>query len=140
MALFGRKAAKAPPAANPRARRADGQSFNERENFRVPVVFDSFAYPAGGGRARIRSVDLSCGGMAFLAVYPFVKGDRFQTVIPVTVEGPLLIYAQILRIHPGTTGVNKYACRFLGLIDDEEAALRQAVFAVQVRDRPRQRA
>lgn len=105
-----------------------------RRNFRVPVVFSSFVYPPGGGRAMLRSVDLSCGGLAFRSPCMLAVGSEFEVVIPITSEGPLLMSAQILRVHLEPDGVNFYACKFIDLIDDEETLLREAVFAIQVND------
>ena len=103
-----------------------------RRNFRVPVVFDSFVYPPGGGRAPMRSVDLSCGGLAFRSPRPFAVGEAFEVVIPMTSEGPLVLTGEILRVHLETDGNNFYACKFIHMIDDEESFLREAVFAIQI--------
>lgn len=102
-----------------------------RKNFRVPVVFDSFIYPTRGGRAPLRSVDLSCGGIAFRCRLTLAVGETFEVVIPLTAEGPLLLHAQILRVHLDPSG-NVYACKFIDMIDDEETMLREAVFAIQI--------
>ena len=103
-----------------------------RRNFRVPVAFESFAYPHGGGRTPILSQDLSCGGIAFYSFRPFAVGDLFQVVIPLTSEGPLLLNAEILRVHFCDNGSNLYAAKFVDMIDDEEAMVREAVFAIQL--------
>ena len=103
-----------------------------RRNFRIPVAFDSFLYPASGGRAALRSVDLSCGGIAFLSDCELAVGAAFELVVPLTSEGPLLIGAQVLRARPMEDGRSLYACKFIDMIDDEEALLREAVFAVQI--------
>ena len=103
-----------------------------RRNFRVPVVFDSFVYPPSGGRSPIKSVDLSCGGIAFRAPRAFAVGDTVEVVVPPTSEGPLLLHAEILRVHLEPEGDNFYACKFVNMIDDEESLLREAVFAIQI--------
>lgn len=103
-----------------------------RRNFRVPVVFDSFVYFRVGGRAELRSVDLSCGGIAFRSTAALAVGSVYQVVVPITSEGPLLLFVQVLRVHLEPTGGNFYACKFVGMIDDEEAMLREAVFAIQI--------
>ncbi len=103
-----------------------------RRNFRVPVAFDSFLYPAGGGRAALRSVDLSCGGIAFLSNMSLAVGDEFEVVVPITAEGPLLLTAHLLRVHLEPGRGNFYACKFIDMIDDEETMLREAVFAIQI--------
>ena len=104
-----------------------------RRNFRVPVRFESFVYPKSiRGRAPMTSVDLSCGGVAFYSPFPFRIGDRFEVVLPMTSEGPLLLTAEILRVHLEPDGQNLYACKFVDMIDDEEALAREAVFAIQL--------
>ena len=103
-----------------------------RRNFRVPVVFDSFVYPRSGGRAALKSVDLSCGGLAFRSPLALAIGDRFETVVPMTSEGPLVLNGEILRVHLEPEDSN-YACKFIDMISDEESYLREAVFAIQVR-------
>ena len=104
-----------------------------RRNFRVPVEFDSFLYPPGGGRAVIRSVDLSCGGIAFRSPQLFTAGDTFEIVIPMTSEGPLILQCQALRTRPDPEAGNFCACKFVDMINDEESFLREAVFAIQIR-------
>ncbi len=103
-----------------------------RRNFRVPVTFDSFVYFRFGGRAEMRSVDLSCGGVAFRSTAALAVGSVYQVVIPITSEGPLLLFIQVLRVHLEPVGGNFYACKFVNMIDDEEAMLREAVFAIQI--------
>ena len=103
-----------------------------RRNFRVPVVFGSFLYPRSGGRAALRSVDLSCGGAAFRANCSLAVGDVFELVVPLTSEGPLLLNAKLLRVHLEPTGPSFFACKFVDMINDEEALLREAVFAIQI--------
>ena len=104
-----------------------------RRNFRVPVRFESFVYPKSvRGRATMTSVDLSCGGVAFYSPVPFRIGDWFEVVRPMTSEGPLLLTAEILRVHLEPNGQNLYACKFVNMIDDEETLAREAVFAIQL--------
>lgn len=102
-----------------------------RRNFRMPVAFDSFLYPRRGGRATLRSVDLSCGGIAFRSRFPLTVGEEFEVVVPITADGPLVLQAQLLRVHLEPDG-NFYACKFVNMIDDEETMLREAVFAIQI--------
>ena len=104
-----------------------------RRNFRVPVTFESLAYPHGVARTQILSQDLSCGGIAFYSFRPFSKGDLFQVVIPITAEAPLLLNAEILRIHFCDNGSNLYAAKFVDMCHDEEAMIREAVFAIQLK-------
>ena len=103
-----------------------------RKNFRMPVDFESFIYFDSGGRAIIRSIDLSCGGIAFYSVSPLDPGEEIDVVIPITVEGPLIVRAKVLRSKPFSPPIQQYACQFIDLIHDEEAAIQEAVFTVQL--------
>ena len=104
-----------------------------RENFRVPVFFESFIYPREGGRAVFHSLDLSCGGIALYCNRSFDVGEVFEVVIPITAEGPLLLDCEVLRAAPFEGNAAwKYAAKFVDLINDQEAALREAVFQLQV--------
>ncbi len=103
-----------------------------RRNFRVPVSFESFVYPPTGGRGALHSIDLSCGGVAFRSPWTFAVGDPFELVIPLTAEGPLLMSAEILRVHLEPSAQNYYACKFVDPIPDEESMLREAVFSIQI--------
>ena len=81
----------------------------------------------------MRSIDLSCGGIAFRSMCLLSVGDVFEVVVPITSEGPLLLNTQLLRVHLEPGSPNFYACKFIDMIDDEESMLREAVFAVQVK-------
>lgn len=103
-----------------------------RQNLRMPVDFESYVYPQGGGRAPIRAHDLSCGGIAFYTAWPFAPREIFEVVIPITEGGPLIVNAEILREKPGNGPEKLYASAFVNLIHDEEALIREAVFNVQL--------
>lgn len=103
-----------------------------RQNLRMPVDFESFAYPLTGGRAQIKSVDLSCGGIAFHASHAFEPREIFEIVIPITEEGPLLLTCELLRSAPNGESSTFYAARFIDLLPEEEAMVREAVFNVQL--------
>ena len=103
-----------------------------RENFRVPVDFECFIYPQEGGRAVYRALDLSCGGLAMYSDRELSVGEVCEVVIPITAEGPLILDCEILRTAPFMGAARKYAARFTDLIHDQEAALREAVFQLQV--------
>ena len=111
-----------------------------RKNLRVPVSVDSFIYPLTGGwpgRRRVRTQDLSCGGVAFFTDHSLRGGERFEIVIPVTSQ-PLVAAGEILRIRPsGQGGAILYAAKFVELCNDEETLLREAVFNLQLSGRPR---
>ena len=113
-----------------------------RENFRMPVDFESYAYLPEGGRAAIRALDLSCGGIAMYSAHPFYLGEIVEIAIPITADGPLLVDCEILRATPFNGPIQRFAGRFVNLIDDQEAALREAVFLAQmqtVQSKPKKR-
>ena len=103
-----------------------------RRNFRMPVVFESFLYLPEGGRYLIRSIDLSCGGIAFYSAGKLDIGARYEVVIPITMEAPLIPRCQVLRAQPYMGPIFFYACKFVDMIDDEETMIREAVFNVQL--------
>lgn len=104
-----------------------------RRNFRMPVSFDSFLYRPGlGGRWLIRSIDLSCGGIAFFSAGPFQTGELYEVVIPITSGSPLIVPCRILRAQDHSGPVRRFAGKFDGIIDDEETLIREAVFSVQL--------
>ena len=91
-----------------------------RRHFRMPVSFESYLYPHAGGRSLFRSIDLSCGGIAFYSAALLGVGDDPEVVIPITSEGPLILSVNILR------------GQFINIIPDQEAMLQEAVFNVQM--------
>ncbi|MBD5134282.1 MAG: PilZ domain-containing protein [Clostridiales bacterium] len=111
-----------------------------RKNLRVVVRFKSFIYPVSGywrGRREIESNDLSCGGIAFFTDHSLQIGERLEVVIPVTSQ-PLVVTCEILRQRPTErTASVMYAGKFLNLCNDEETLLRESVFNLQLRGRPR---
>lgn len=105
-----------------------------RQNLRVPVDFESFAYPESGGRAVVKGDNLSSSGAAFYTTYPFRPHERFEFVIPITTE-PLIVWAEILRSKPHMGPVTLYAAAFSDLCHDEEAKIREAVFSAQIQQK-----
>ena len=110
-------------------------------NLRIPVRFASFIYPLGQalwhGRREIRSIDLSCGGIAFYSSSELQVGERFEIVIPVTAR-PVILRGEVLRKNELNGDRCLYAAKFVGMCNDEETIVREAVFRIQSRDRPRQ--
>lgn len=104
-----------------------------RRNLRMPVYFESLIYFEHGGRALIRAADLSCGGIAFYSTAGLSVGERFEVVIPITTENPSILRAEVLRIQPYAGQVKLFASKFVDLLREEEARVREAVFHVQVR-------
>lgn len=112
-----------------------------RKNFRMPVDFESFIYPDSGGRYIIKSIDLSCGGIAFYTIAELPAGAEMEVVIPITADAPIIVRCTILRAFPVAPPLHKYACQFVGLIQDEENLIQEAVFNIQlahIRDNARQ--
>ena len=110
-----------------------------RRNLRVAVRFKSFIYPISGrwrGRREIESNDLSAGGIAFFTDKSLQVGEQLEVVVPVTVE-PIVVRCEILRMRPGERSEILYAAKFANLCNDEETILREAVFNLQLRGRPR---
>lgn len=115
---------------------ADGDM---RKNLRVIVQFKSFIYPVSGrwrGRRVVESNDLSCGGIAFFTDHSLQVGEQLEVVIPVTSQ-PLVVRCELLRMRPTERSDILYAAKFVGLCNDEETLLREAVFNLQLRGRPR---
>ena len=103
-----------------------------RKHYRVPVKFDSYLYPHTGARSPLRSIDLSCGGIAFFSTTPLGVGEDPDIVIPITSEGPLIVPCEILRRVPFQGPVNQFGAKFINLIHDQEAMIQEAVFQVQM--------
>lgn len=110
-----------------------------RRNLRVPIKFDTFIYPVTGrwrGRREAQAIDLSCGGLAFYADDGLEVGEKLEMVIPVT-EQPVILRCQILRKQELRNWKMLYAVKFVDLCEDEEVTVREAVFSIQLENRPR---
>lgn len=110
-----------------------------RRNLRVPVKFKTFIFPIDGawkGRRYAQSVDLSCGGIAFYADAGLKNREHIEIVIPITSK-PLVLRCEILRQQPLRNDRAFYAAKFVDICDDEETIVREAVFRVQLHNRPR---
>lgn len=111
-----------------------------RRNLRVNVEFDSFLYPITGrwrGRKTVRSVDLSCGGVAFIGEPGLEEREISEIIIPVTLDAPVILQCQLLRIKPLEDGNCFYASKFVNMCEDEEVLVREAVFSLQLATRPK---
>ncbi len=109
-----------------------------RRNLRVPIKFDTFIYPITGrwrGRRAVQSIDLSCGGVAFYGDGGLETGEKLEMVIPVT-EEPVVLRCQILRRQELRNDKMLYAIKFLEMCEDEEVTVREAVFSIQLENRP----
>jgi len=108
-----------------------------RRNLRVPVKFDSFVYPITGswrGRRSVQSLDLSCGGGAFRGDAGLEEGERVELVVP-TVDAPLIMRCQILRVKELQDEKRLYATKFIDMCEDEEVTVRETVFSLQLQSR-----
>ena len=121
--------------------KVDRDSNDMRKNLRVSVHFKSLIYPLTGhwkGRRNIVSNDLSCGGVAFFTDHSLQVGEQLEIVIPVTSQ-PLVVRCQVLRMRPTEDAAVPimYAAKFVELCNDEETLLRESVFNLQLRGRPK---
>ena len=119
----------------------DRDADDMRKNLRVEVRFKSLIYPLSGrwmGRREVESHDLSCGGVAFFTDHSLQVGEQLELVIPVTSQ-PLVVRCQVLRMRPTPEAAIPlmYAAKFVDLCEDEETLLREAVFNLQLRGRPK---
>lgn len=109
-----------------------------RRNLRVPIKFDTFIYPITGqwrGRRAVQSIDLSCGGVAFYGDEGLEVEEKLEMVIPVT-EEPVILRCQILRKQALRNDKLLYAVKFVDMCEDEEVTVREAVFSIQLENRP----
>ena len=75
--------------------------------------------------------------IAFFTDHSLQVGEQVEVVVPVTAQ-PLVLRCQVLGIRPsGRPSCVLYAAKFLDLCNDEETMLREAVFNLQLRGRPR---
>lgn len=110
-----------------------------RKNLRVVVHFKSLIYPITGpwrGRREIESQDLSCGGIAFFTDHSLRVGEHLEVVVPVTAQ-PLVARCELLRMRKTDRSDILYAAKFVDLCNDEETLLRESVFNLQLRGRPK---
>lgn len=118
----------------------DQDAGDMRKNLRVAVRFKSLIYPLSGswtGRRPVESNDLSCGGVAFFTDSSLQIGEQLEIVIPVTSQ-PLVLKCQVLRLRPTERASSVlYAAKFVDMCEDEETVLREAVFNLQLRGRPK---
>ena len=109
-----------------------------RRNLRVPVTFDSFLYPLDNsrwrGRRPIRSLDLSCGGIAFTGEEG-LDLHEVQEIVIVPTEEPVVLQCEILRKKEMEDGSILYATKFENMCEDEEVVVREAVFSLQLAGR-----
>ena len=109
-----------------------------RRHLRIPMAFRTYIYPLHGHGTRlpIISKDISCGGIAFYGQYGLENGETLEIVIPITAN-PLVLRCEILRQQTLRNNRAFYAAKFVDMCNDEETLLREAVFRVQLEDRPR---
>ncbi len=108
-----------------------------QQNLRVQVNFDSFIYPLSGkwkGRRKVVSHDLSCGGIAFYCREELQEKEELEIVVPIT-QNPVVLHISILRKRPSNADVQLYSAKFIDLVREEEALVREAVFGQQIQNR-----
>ncbi len=106
-----------------------------RDNLRVPVSFDSYVYAISEdwkGRAKIKSVDLSCGGMSFICERKLKLDEEIEVTVPIS-HTVLVLKMKIIRIFEKDEKV--YAATFYDMVHDEEVLTREAVFNLQLQNR-----
>jgi c-di-GMP-binding flagellar brake protein YcgR len=94
-------------------------------------------YPITGswrGRRSVQSLDLSCGGVAFRGEAGLKEGEQVELVVP-TVEAPLIMRCQILRVKELQDEKRLYATKFIDMCEDEEVTVRETVFSLQLQSR-----
>ena len=111
-----------------------------RRNLRVPVKFDTFIYPIASsywkGRQPVQSIDLSCGGIAFYSDFYLEVHDEVEIVVTPT-EEPVILHCEVLK-RQELQNRFMYATKFVDLCEDEEVAVREAVFSLQLQARDTQ--
>ncbi|WP_295764736.1 PilZ domain-containing protein [uncultured Oscillibacter sp.] len=111
-----------------------------RRNLRVPVKFDTFIYPVASsywkGRQPVQSIDLSCGGIAFYSDFYLEVHDEVEIVVTPT-EEPVILHCEVLK-RQELQNRFMYATKFVDLCEDEEVAVREAVFSLQLQARDTQ--
>lgn len=108
-----------------------------QSNLRVQVKFSTYIYPQTGKctkRLPVISHDLSCGGIAFYCSGPLEERDQFEIVIPITTQ-PLVLKAQILHLRPSNSNIPMFSAKFVDMVREEEAMVREAVFGRQIQMR-----
>ncbi len=110
-----------------------------RKDLRVPLHRQSFLYfptEKGFGRYEIEFVDISCGGMAFYGPKGIRQTDGLEAALPLNFT-PLIVKCQLLNERELRNEKSLYAAKFQDLCNDEEKAIREAVFSLQLEGRAR---
>lgn len=110
-----------------------------RRSLRIPVKFDTYLYPMHflsrwKGRREARSIDLSCGGVAFYGSRGLEVGEKMEIIIPIT-SNPIIMRIQILRVQELKGDRTYYASKFIDMCRDEEEMICEAVFSIQLENR-----
>ena len=105
-----------------------------RRNLRVPARFDTFIYPIASslwdGRRAVQAIDLSCGGVAFYSDFYLEVHDEVEIVVTPT-EQPVILHCEVLK-RQDLQNRFMYATKFVDMCEDEEVAVREAVFTLQL--------
>lgn len=109
-----------------------------RVNLRVQVKFETHIFPGKGskrkGRLKAISQDLSCGGISFCCDAELQEKEQLEIVIPITTN-PLVLRIQVLRRRPSNETLPMYSAKFVDMVREEEAMVREAVFGQQIQSK-----
>lgn len=105
---------------------------NFRRHLRINMDFDTYIYSLNNDKIRykVKSNDISCGGVSIFSNVKLSAGQRFEVVIPCT-EPPIIVPIEVLRMLPD--GQNLYACQFINLLPQEEALIQESIFEYDLR-------
>ena len=98
-----------------------------RKNVRISLKFDSFVYPEGAEKAAIKSVDLSMGGIAYLANSIFFAGAVMKIDIPLSDGSVLTMDSEIVRVMPHSGQIRMYACQFVNVTEEQGTKLKALI-------------
>lgn len=105
---------------------------NFRRHLRINMTFETYLYSIRepNKRIKVKSNDISCGGISIFSNKPLSAGERFEIVLPCT-EPPIIVTTEVLRLLPD--GQNLYACQFINLLGQEEALIQESIFEYDLR-------
>lgn len=105
---------------------------NFRRHLRINMAFDTYIYSLTNPnmRYKVKSNDISCGGISIFSSKKLCVGERFEIVLPCT-EPPIIVSVEVLRVLSDSQ--NLYACQFINLLGQEEALIQESIFEYDLR-------
>ena len=105
---------------------------NFRRHLRMNMSVDTYIYSLKNPKIRykVKSNDISCGGVSIFSSTKLHLGERFEIVIPST-EPPIIVPIEVLRVLSDSQ--NLYACQFIDLLLQEEALIQESIFEYDLR-------